>query len=116
MRISVADVLLPTLTTWGWPVRKSKIQLQREVISPRVLSIVMSFVMSFDGNQTVPNQDPKDKLEILDPDPLSISGSVGPVKTFTREFLNPEAPCLLLLYIITVTFQASGHHVSASVG
>jgi hypothetical protein len=25
--ISVADVLLPTLTTWGWPVRKSRIQL-----------------------------------------------------------------------------------------
>ena len=31
LRISVADVLLPTLTTWGQPVRKSRIQLQREV-------------------------------------------------------------------------------------
>jgi hypothetical protein len=31
LRISVADVLLPTLTTWGRPVRKSRIQLQREV-------------------------------------------------------------------------------------
>ena len=41
--ISVVDVLLPTLTTWGWPVRKSMIQLQREVFSPRFLSLVMSF-------------------------------------------------------------------------
>ena len=38
----MADVLLPTPTTWGWPVRKSRIQLQREVFSPRVLSLVMS--------------------------------------------------------------------------
>ena len=44
LRISVADVLLPTLTTWGKPVRKSRIQLQREVFSPWVLSLVMSFV------------------------------------------------------------------------
>ena len=43
LRISVADVLLPTLTTWGRPVRKSRIQLQREVFSPRVLSLVRSF-------------------------------------------------------------------------
>jgi hypothetical protein len=43
LRISVADVLLPTLTTWGRPVRKSRIQLQREVFSPRVLSLVMRF-------------------------------------------------------------------------
>ena len=43
LRISVADVLLPTLTTWGWPNRKSSIQLQREVFSPRVLSLLMSF-------------------------------------------------------------------------
>ena len=35
LRISVADVLLPTLTTWGQPVRKSRIQLQREVFSHR---------------------------------------------------------------------------------
>ena len=43
LRISMADVLLPTLTTWGRPVRKSRIQLQREVFSPRVLRLVMSF-------------------------------------------------------------------------
>ena len=44
LRISVADVLLPTLTTWGRPVRKSRIQLQREVLSHGFLSLVMSFV------------------------------------------------------------------------
>ena len=43
LRISVADVLLPSLTTWGQPVRKSRIQLQREVFCPRVLSLLMSF-------------------------------------------------------------------------
>ena len=43
LRGPVADVLLPTLTTWGQPVRKSRIQFQREVFSPRVLSLVMSF-------------------------------------------------------------------------
>ena len=43
LRLSLADVLLPTLTTWGRPVRKSWIQLQWEVFSPRVLSLVMSF-------------------------------------------------------------------------
>jgi hypothetical protein len=37
-------VLLSTLTTWGWPVRKSRIQLQREVFSLRVHSLVMSIV------------------------------------------------------------------------
>jgi hypothetical protein len=37
----MVDVLLPTLTTWGQLVRKSRIQLQREVFNPRVLSIVM---------------------------------------------------------------------------
>ena len=42
LRVSVADVLLPTLTTWGRPARKSRIQLQREVFSPRILSLVMS--------------------------------------------------------------------------
>jgi hypothetical protein len=31
-------------TTGGRPVRKSRIQLQREVFSPRILSIVMIFV------------------------------------------------------------------------
>jgi hypothetical protein len=34
----VEDVLLPTLTTWGRPVRTSR--MQREVFSPRVLSFV----------------------------------------------------------------------------
>ena len=43
LRISVADVLLPTLTTWGQPVRNSRIQLQREVFSPKFLSLAMSF-------------------------------------------------------------------------
>ena len=43
LRISEADVLLPTLITWGWPVRKSRIQLQREVFSPRFLSLVVIF-------------------------------------------------------------------------
>jgi hypothetical protein len=41
LRISVADVLL--LTTWGQYVRKARIQLRREVFSPRVLSLLMSF-------------------------------------------------------------------------
>ena len=44
LRVNVADMLLPTLTTWGWPVRNSRIQLQREVCSPRVLSLMMSLV------------------------------------------------------------------------
>ena len=43
LRISVADVLLPTLTTWGRPVRKFRVQLQREVFGPRVLSLLMSY-------------------------------------------------------------------------
>ena len=43
LRISVADMLLPTVTTWGRPVRKSRIQLQRELFSSRVLSLLMSF-------------------------------------------------------------------------
>jgi uncharacterized protein YggT (Ycf19 family) len=42
LRVSVVDVLLPTITTCGRPVRKFRIQLQREVFSPRVLSLVMS--------------------------------------------------------------------------
>ena len=44
LRISVANMLLPTLTTWGRPVGKSRTQLQREVLSLRVRSLVMSFV------------------------------------------------------------------------
>ena len=43
LRISVADVLLPTLTTWGRLVRMSRILLQSEVFSPRVLRLLMSF-------------------------------------------------------------------------
>jgi hypothetical protein len=43
LRISVADVLLPTLTNWGRPVRKSRIQLQRVVFSHRVLRLLMGF-------------------------------------------------------------------------
>ena len=39
LSIRVTDVLLPSFTTWGWPVRKSRIQLQREVFSPRILSL-----------------------------------------------------------------------------
>ena len=31
------------LTTWGRPVRNFRIQLQREVFTPRVLCLVMSF-------------------------------------------------------------------------
>jgi hypothetical protein len=34
LKVSVAEVLLPTLTNWGLPVRKSRIQLQREVFIP----------------------------------------------------------------------------------
>ena len=43
LRISVADVLLPTLTTWELPIRKSRNQLQGEVVSSRVLSLGKSF-------------------------------------------------------------------------
>jgi hypothetical protein len=39
----MVDVLLPTLTTWGQPIKKSRIQLQREVFRPRVLTLVRSF-------------------------------------------------------------------------
>ena len=43
LRISMADISLPTLTTWWRPVRKYRIQFQRKVFSPRILSLVMSF-------------------------------------------------------------------------
>ena len=43
LRISVADVLLPTLTTWQGPTRKSRIQAQREEFSPRIFSLVRTF-------------------------------------------------------------------------
>ena len=42
LRVRGADVWVPTLTPWGWPVRKSRIQLQREVFNPRVLYLAMS--------------------------------------------------------------------------
>ena len=50
LRISVAD-MLPTLTTRGRRVRKCRIEMQWEVFSPRVLSLVMSFMgtMVFNG-------------------------------------------------------------------
>ena len=38
LRVSMADVVLPTLTTWGRPFRKSRIQLQREVLVPGFLA------------------------------------------------------------------------------
>ena len=44
LRFFMAELMLPILTIWGRPVRKSRIQLQREVFSPRILSFVMSFV------------------------------------------------------------------------
>ena len=46
LRITVADVWLPTLTTWGQPVRKFRIQLHREVFSPSVLSFVGTIVLN----------------------------------------------------------------------
>jgi hypothetical protein len=42
LRVSVVDLLLPTLTTWEKPIRKSRILLQREVFSPWALSLVVS--------------------------------------------------------------------------
>jgi hypothetical protein len=42
LRVSMADVLLLTLTTWRRHIRKSRIQLQKEVFTPRVPSLVMS--------------------------------------------------------------------------
>ena len=44
LKISVAEVLLPTLTNWGQAVRKSRTQLHREGFRPRALSLVMSLV------------------------------------------------------------------------
>jgi len=35
---------VPILTTWGLPVRKPRIQLQREEFNPRILSLGMSLV------------------------------------------------------------------------
>jgi hypothetical protein len=42
LRISMAEVLLPTFTTWGRTVRNSRTQLDREGFRPRVMSLVMS--------------------------------------------------------------------------
>ena len=42
LRISMAEVMLPTLITCRQPVRKSRIQLHREMFSPRVPGLVTS--------------------------------------------------------------------------
>jgi len=42
LRVSTEEVRLPILTTWGLPVRKSRIQFQRALLSPRLLSLGMS--------------------------------------------------------------------------
>ena len=41
---SVEDQRGRCVATWGQPVRKSSIKLQREVLRPRILSLVMIFV------------------------------------------------------------------------
>jgi hypothetical protein len=55
-RVSVADVLLPTLTTWGQLVRKFRIHLQRERFSPRDLSLVMRLEGTFLAVIELPTQ------------------------------------------------------------
>ena len=52
LRISVADMLVPTLTTWGQPVRKSRFKLQREVFSPSILSLLMSIEGTMELNKS----------------------------------------------------------------
>jgi hypothetical protein len=42
LRVSVEEVLLPSLTSWGRPVRKSRIQLLRDEFCPRVRILGMS--------------------------------------------------------------------------
>ena len=42
MRISGVEVIFPTFTTWGRPVRKSRTQLHRAGFRPRVSSLMMS--------------------------------------------------------------------------
>ncbi len=42
LRVSGDEVLLPILTTWLLPVRKSRIQLHRDLFSPRVWSFATS--------------------------------------------------------------------------
>jgi hypothetical protein len=42
LRIRVVEVLFPTFTTWGWPVRKSRTQLHMAGFRPRAPSLMMS--------------------------------------------------------------------------
>ena len=42
LRISEVEMLFPTFTTWGRPVRKSRTQLHRAVFRPRASSLMMS--------------------------------------------------------------------------
>jgi hypothetical protein len=42
LRVSVGEVLLPTLTACRLPIRKSRIQLPKEIFNSRVPSLVMS--------------------------------------------------------------------------
>ena len=42
LRISIVEVLFPTFTTWGWPVRKSRTQFHRAEFRPRALSLMIS--------------------------------------------------------------------------
>ncbi len=42
LRMRVDEVCPPALTTWGLPVRKSRIHMHSEVFNPRSLSFVMS--------------------------------------------------------------------------
>ena len=40
LRISGVEMLFPTFTTWGWPVRKSRTQLHRAGSRTRVSSLM----------------------------------------------------------------------------
>ena len=40
LRISEVEVLFPTFTTWGWPIRKSRTQLHRAGFRPRAPSLM----------------------------------------------------------------------------
>ena len=42
LRISEVEMLLPTFTTWGRPVRKAKAQLHRAGLKPKASSLMMS--------------------------------------------------------------------------
>src|SRR4029434_8180982 len=44
LRVSEEEECLPILTTWGLLVRKSRIQLHRGVLRPRLLSFGTSFL------------------------------------------------------------------------